>query len=130
VKLHLSHATGQNLFTGYGTDYVAVNNMRYGKSVVVTPDTVTVWDAAEFDRIAAADFEPAVTANPEIVIFGTGTMQRFPRPEVARSLAAKGIGFEVMDSRAACRTYNILAAEGRRVVAAILLDQEAVIRER
>ena len=58
----------------------------------------------------------------EIVIFGTGAVQRFPRPELARALAATGAGVEVMDSKAACRTYNILASEGRGVVAAILME--------
>jgi uncharacterized protein len=58
--------------------------------------------------------------KPEIVILGTGASQRFPRPELSRALAASGVGVEVMDSRAACRTYNVLATEGRRVAAAIL----------
>ena len=60
--------------------------------------------------------------KPEVVVLGTGPAQRFPRPELARALAASGAGVEVMDSKAACRTYNILAAEGRSVVAAILLE--------
>ncbi len=122
MKLHLSQSAGQNLFSGYGAGYVAVNNVRYGKSVVVTPQSVTEWQVSGFEGLTAADFEFVVTLRPEIVVFGTGAAQCFPRPELARALAATGAGLEVMDSRAACRTYNILAAEGRKVIAAILVE--------
>ena len=123
MKLHLASNEGQQLFTGYGADYVAVNNVRYERSVLVTPSSVTDWPVRSFEALAPADFEFIGVLKPEIVVFGTGSTQRFPRVELARALAASGIGVEVMDSKAACRTYNILAAEGRSVVAAILLDQ-------
>lgn len=121
MKLHLTSSASENLFSGYGAGYVAVNHVRYGKSVVVTPQSVTEWRVGGFDRLTAADFGFIEELKPEIVIFGTGATQRFPRPELARALAATGAGLEVMDSRAACRTYNILVAEGRKVVAAILI---------
>jgi uncharacterized protein len=108
------------LFSGYGTGFVAVNDVRYETGVVVSPHAVSAWDVREFDALTAADFGFIGTLQPEIVILGTGAAQRFPRPELARALAATGVGVEVMDSRAACRTYNILATEGRKVVAAIL----------
>ena len=122
MKLHLAQNPGQQLFTGYGTGYVAVNNVRYDRSVVVSPRSVSDWRVGAFEDLAAADFEFIATLKAEIVIFGTGAVQRFPRPELARMLAASGAGVEIMDSRAACRTYNILAAEGRKVVAAILIQ--------
>jgi len=122
VKLHLASAAGRNLFSGYGTGYVSVNNVRYACSVVVTPEAVSEWKVGGFDALTAADFGPVVNLGPEVVIFGTGSAQRFPRSEIARLLVEQGIGFEVMDSSAACRTYNILAAEGRKVAAAILID--------
>jgi uncharacterized protein len=122
LKLHLSPNTGQNLFSGYGAGYVAVNNVRYEKSVVVTPQAVAEWAAAGFEQLTAADFEFIAPLQLEIVIFGTGTTQRFPRPELRQAVAASGVGFEIMDTRAACRTYNILAAEGRKVAAAILIE--------
>lgn len=122
MKLHLTSGAGQNRFSGYGAGYVTVNNVRYGKNVVVSPQGVTEWRAGRFEALVADDFGFIAELQPEIVIFGTGTTQRFPPPELARALAAAGAGLEVMDTRAACRTYNILAAEGRKVVAAILLD--------
>lgn len=123
MKLHLSWSAGQNVFSGYGADYVAVNNVRYEKSVLVTPEAVTEWNVSAFEALTASDFEFVARLGAEIVVFGTGAAQRFPRPELVRALAGAGVGLEVMDSKAACRTYNILAAEGRKVVAAILVEQ-------
>ena len=123
MKLHLSRSAGQNVFSGYGADYVAVNNVRYEKSVLVTPEAVTEWNVSAFEALTASDFEFVARLGVEIVVFGTGAAQRFPRPELMRALALAGVGLEVMDSKAACRTYNILAAEGRKVVAAILVEQ-------
>jgi len=122
MKLHLTPNQGLQLFSGYGADYVAVNNVRYEKCVVVSPQSVTEWTVRGFEGLTAADFGFIADLKPEIVILGTGASQRFPLPELARALTASGAGVEVMDSKAACRTYNILASEGRKVVAAILLD--------
>jgi uncharacterized protein len=125
VKLHLAPDQGQQLITGYGADYVAVNKVRYEASVVVSPQGVVEWPVERFDALAPAHFGFIAGQRPEIVIFGTGRMQRFPPPALARELAKSGVGIEVMDTGAACRTYNILAAEGRKVVAAILIEREA-----
>lgn len=122
MKLHLMPGAGLQLFSGYGAGYVAVNQVRYEKCVVVTPQGVSEWKVADFETLAPADFEFIAELKPEIVILGTGARQRFPGPELAGALAGSGSGVEVMDSRAACRTYNILAAEGRKVVAAIVLE--------
>ena len=121
MKLHRTENPGQQVFTGYGAGYVTVNNVRYERSVVVSPQSVSPWPVGAFDELTAADFAFIAALEPEIVIFGTGAVQRFPRPELARALAATRAGVEVMDSKAACRTYNILAAEGRKVAAAILI---------
>jgi len=123
MKLHLAGNEGRQLFSGYGPGYVAVNNVRYERSVLVSPDAVTEWPVGDFGTLAAADFGFIGEQRPEIVILGTGAQQRFPPPELARALAASGAGVEVMDTRAACRTYNILVAEGRKVVAAIVVEK-------
>jgi uncharacterized protein len=120
MKLHLTHDSTLQLFSGYGAGFVAVNGVRYEKCVVVSPQAVTEWEVSGFEALTAADFAFIESLKPEIMILGTGATQRFPRPQLARALAASGAGVEVMDSRAACRTYNILATEGRKVVAAIL----------
>lgn len=120
MKLHLTRDAGLQLFSGYGAGFVAVNDVRYETGVVVSPQAVSTWNVSSIEALTAADFGFIGALQPEIVILGTGAAQRFPRPELARALSATGVGIEVMDSRAACRTYNILATEGRKVVAAVL----------
>ena len=122
MKLHLATAAGQNAITAYGEGYVTINQTRHDKSVVVTPDTLyTEWKAAGFETLTAEQIAELVPLASEIVLLGTGERLRFPRPDILRPLMDARIGFEVMDVRAACRTYNILMAEGRKVAAALLL---------
>lgn len=110
------------MFTGYGDGYVSINDRRFDRSVIVAPDhPVTDWDADSFESLAAADFDGVLRLNPEIVLIGTGARHRFPSPELTRRLIEASVGFESMDTKAACRTYNILMAEGRQVVAAIFV---------
>ena len=122
MKLHLSNAAGTNLFTAYGDDYVDVNGERHVDNVVVMPGQILAgWTAANFETLTEADFERLAGLAPEILLLGTGRTLRFPAPALLQPLMVARIGLEVMDTHAACRTYNILAAEGRRVAAAILL---------
>lgn len=123
MKLHLAAHEGLQLFTGYGAGYVAVNSVRHEKCLLVSPQAVADWEVSDFDALTAKDFRFIAEWQPEIVILGTGAIQHFPRPELRRAFAATGVGVEVMDSKAACRTYNILASEGRKVVAAILIAE-------
>ncbi len=91
-------------------------------SFLLAPDAiVTPWAGGGFGGLGDADFRAIAGLGPEIVLLGTGVRQRFPHPRVYRALTDAGIGLEVMDTGAAARTYNIVAAEGRRVVAALLL---------
>jgi uncharacterized protein len=123
MKFHLQKLTGQSLFTGYGAGYVAINNVRYERSLIVTPDRVDEnWKVESFDKFDANHFEYLRALNPQIVLLGTGAVMRFPSRELSRCLLTAGIGLEVMDTPAACRTFNILMAENRNVVAAILAE--------
>ena len=122
MKLHLDQAGGGNQFTGYGAGYVSINHQRFETSVVVTPGReVESWNVESFDALTLDDFEKLLDLKPEIVIFGSGDALRFPHPQLTRAFVSRSIGFEVMDTKAACRTYNILVAEGRQVVAALLV---------
>lgn len=122
MKLHLARAAGQNLFTGYGDDYVSVNQVSYEKSLIVMPESlVENWDAASFDDLSNAHFEFILSLKPEIVLLGTGKNLRFPKPSLTQALTRAQIGIEIMDIYATCRTYNILMAEGRKVAAALIL---------
>jgi uncharacterized protein len=122
VKLHASGPSGVNTITGYGEGYVAVNGERRASSVVVLPDRIEQWSVKGFDDLSAEDFAFLKELNVEIVLLGTGSRQRFPHPRLTAALAQAGIGLEVMDVPAACRTYNILVAEERKVAAALLLE--------
>jgi uncharacterized protein len=123
VKLHTIGSGSVNLFTAYGEGYVSVNGRRIERSVVVLPDRlIEDWGASSFDALAASHMATLASLDREVVLLGTGRLLRFPRPEILRPLVQAGVGVEVMDVQAACRTYNILAAEERRVAAALLLD--------
>jgi uncharacterized protein len=123
VKLHASLPGGVNAITGYGEGYVMVNGERRSSSVVVMPDRIEQWRPERFDTLAPEDFAFLKALGAEIVLLGTGTRQRFPHPRYAAELAKAGIGLEVMDLQAACRTYNILVAEQRKVAAALLIEK-------
>jgi uncharacterized protein len=120
VKLHAAAPAAYNTITAYGEDYVQVNSQRYQSSLIVMAEQVLDWAPSGFSQLDAGHLEILRTLGPEIVLLGTGPAQRFPHPRLTAPLAAAGIGVEVMDLKAACRTYNILVAEARRVAAALL----------
>jgi len=114
------------MFTAYGEGYVAVNHEKHSKNLILLPESIILdWSAAIPATLAEADMRKLLELGTEIVLLGTGSRLRFPPGALLRPFAPAGIGLEVMDAQAACRTYNILAAEGRKVAAAILFDQAA-----
>ena len=125
MKLHADKPDVQTI-TAYGEGWIAVDNQRHQTSLVLSSGgRLLPWDCAVFDKLTAGHFEGllVLTAElPELVVFGSGTRLRFPRPALVKSLIERRIGIETMDTAAACRTYNILAGEGRRVVAALLIE--------
>ena len=122
MKFHLQN-TGGLLITGTGDGWVRVNSDEYRENVVVTPEGVTTgWAPAGFAALAEDDFRALLVQRPEVVLLGTGIRQLFPEPRLLRALIDARVGVEVMDTRAACRTYNILVAEGRSVTAALILE--------
>lgn len=122
MNLHLAHPGDIKLFTAHGAGHVMVNGERYERSIVVLAEEVrSDWAVSEFDGLEDAHFDYFLALKPDVLLLGTGTEQRFPHPRLYRALTDAGIGVECMDTPAACRTYNILVAEGRRVIAAILL---------
>jgi len=122
MKLHLQNAVGTQLITAYGVDYVAVNGVRHERSLIVLPEQVIQeWQATEPKLLTAEYFSALMGLDLEILLLGTGAKLCFPHPRLIHAMAQQGIGLEVMDTFAACRTYNILAAEGRKVAAALIL---------
>ncbi len=124
MKLHLSNTAGLNMFTAYGPGYVAVNHEKYEENLILLPESIIpAWSTATVETLTEADMQKLLGLGTEIVLLGTGNRLRFPAGSLMRPFAPAGIGLEVMDLQAACRTYNILAAEGRKVAAALLFDR-------
>ncbi|MBI3524071.1 MAG: Mth938-like domain-containing protein [Betaproteobacteria bacterium] len=123
MKLHLDRPAGLNIVTAIGDGYVEINGQRHDNSLLLLPQQIEPgWGAAGFEALSETDFASIAAPGCEVLLFGTGRKQRFPHPSLLRPLMAARIGIEVMDTAAACRTYNILVAEGRNVAAALLFD--------
>ncbi len=122
MRFSLESDLNRYSITGYGPDWVRVNQQEFRRSVIVTPERlVSDWAPRTFGDLAEPHFEAIAELELEIVLLGTGRRQRFPHPSLTRSLLERGVGVEIMDTAAACRTYNIVMLEGRRVAAALLL---------
>jgi uncharacterized protein len=123
VKLHLDRFDGLNAFSGYGEGYVLVNQRRHTRSLVVLPDRlIDPWAPNSAAEVAEESFAQIEPLPLEILLVGTGARMHLLHPRLTARLAARRIGVEVMDTRAACRTYNILLAEGRKVAAALVVE--------
>jgi uncharacterized protein len=107
----------------YGPGWIAVNGEKqHGSFVVSSQGELYAWGCASFAELTPEHFDRLGVHQPELVLFGSGQRLRFAPPALLRGLIERGIGVETMDTMAACRTYNILAGEGRKVVAALLLE--------
>jgi uncharacterized protein len=122
MKLQLARSEGWNIFTAYGEAYVEVNATRYASSIIVLQNRVIEnWTQANFESLSLADFEFLAALDAEIVLLGAGSMLRFPHPELLVPFMQARKGFEAMNNHAACRTYNLLTGEGRKVAAALII---------
>jgi uncharacterized protein len=122
MKLHLTTAENNYLITGYGEDFVAVNKQKYAHAIIVTSDKLILdWQATDFASLSAAHFDILIEMRPEVVLLGTGEKHQFLHPKIVQKLTENNIPLECMTTAAACRTYNILMSEGRKVAAALLI---------
>ncbi|UJP05500.1 MAG: Mth938-like domain-containing protein [Nitrosomonas sp.] len=122
MKLHPANFSNQNIFTGYGDGYVTVNQIRHEKSLIVLPDRlISDWPVTTIAQLEIKHFDDLIHQMPEIIILGTGSTHQFPNQSILIQIMKMGIGIEVMDTQACCRTYNILVEEGRRASAALVL---------
>ena len=126
MKFQPDTPEGVNVITRHEPGRIWVGGTAFDHSLLLPwSGAVVAWPAAVFDELGATHFERLLALAPELVIFGSGTRLRFPPPAWLRALIDARIGVETMDTAAACRTYNVLASEGRSVVAALLLPQAA-----
>ncbi len=123
MKLQADRIEGQNAIARHGPDGVIVNGTEHRASVIVPwSGEVSPWEVGSFDALTEAHFEMLAALKPELVIFGSGSRIRFVKPALLKALIGRRIGVETMDTAAACRTYNVLLAEDRSVVAALLFE--------
>lgn len=122
MKLSLDLPSRTNVIRAFEPGQLRVGETVYRKSLILTATArIENWRPATADDLRPDDFAPVLALKPEVVLIGTGARQRFPDREVLAALYASRTGFEVMDTRAACRTFNVLVAEGREVAAALVL---------
>jgi uncharacterized protein len=123
MKLHLQQSEQQNLITAYDEKSISVNHQSYAQNIALSAEQMYLdWCEAGWESIEGQHFELLLAFKPEVVLLGTGKQHRFIHPKHIQALTAQHIAVECMSTAAACRTYNILVAEGRQVVAALLLD--------
>jgi uncharacterized protein len=121
MKLQADRTQGPTI-TGYGEGWVAINGEASHHSTLLSSTGHRLpWNVASFDSLQASDFETLLSWDIELVLFGSGTRVQFPHPQWLSALYARRIGVETMDTQAACRTFNFLAGEGRKVAAALLV---------
>jgi uncharacterized protein len=123
MKLHSQDNQQYQTVTGYDEKGVEINARRYDYSVLVMPETPPrPWPVTRFEDLTEDDFALIERDQPDVVILGTGERQRFVHPKLIKALSARRVGVESMDSHAACRTYNILMGEGRKVTLALIIE--------
>ena len=123
MKLHPDAQSSLNTVTAYGDTFIDINAQRFEKTVLVQPEgSVETLTLSTFPEMDEPFFAKLAELQPELVILGTGKKQRFPHPKFTHALIEQRIGLESMTTAAAVRTYNILMAEGRKVLGAFLIE--------
>ncbi|WP_119352396.1 Mth938-like domain-containing protein [Azohydromonas sediminis] len=123
MKFQPDRLDGVNVISRHDAGRVWINATEWRSSVLVPwRGDAVAWPVQRLADLTAAHFEQLIALQPEVVIFGSGTRLRFVAPALQRALIERRIGVETMDTGAACRTYNVLASEGRMVAAALLIE--------
>jgi uncharacterized protein len=122
MKLNLNSFAESFAISGHGPGFVQVGTTKVSTPLIVLPDKlIAPWVIANPASMTLEDFLPLAEQDLELVVFGSGATFRFPHPRIAAAFGARRVGFESMDTPAACRTFNVLLSEGRRVAAALIV---------
>lgn len=126
MKLHITATQQYQTVTAYDDTGIEINAQHFTHSLVVMPEIAPVaWPVEQFEALTTEHFMQIEALQPDVVILGTGQRQRFVHPKLTAALTARRIGVECMDNQAACRTYNILMSEGRKVALALIIERES-----
>ena len=119
LKLTLD-STAANVISAWEDGTVRVGDTWYSGHLILTPETIIKnWQVTRPENLQLSHLEPVIGLDPEVIIVGTGLQLIFPNTSLTELLAKRKIGLEIMGTPAACRTYNVLVHEGRRVAAAL-----------
>lgn len=121
MQISLEKNSANNQIRSYEPGEIKVNETVYKKSIMLTPDTLTEWAPQSLAELTLEHLTAMILLKPQVILLGTGAKLIFPTAAINHAVLSKGIGFEVMDTRAACRTFNILTAEDRKVIAALII---------
>jgi len=123
MKFSVADQSNGNTIHAYTDTSVVVNGVTFSNSLVIMADRIIPdWRPGSFQSLSEKDFAAFVELRPDLVVLGTGQRQQFPDPRLYRALIDASIGVEIMTTPAACRTYNILTSEGRKVIGALLFN--------
>lgn len=121
MKFHLTTPNSTYQIKKVDTNSITINDKTYSNSLIIMPEYLTDWEPSNFEDLKLAHFEILANLDADVIVLGTGQTIHFPSVELLSPLIKKGIGIEVMDTAAACRTYTILASEDRNVAAGLLI---------
>jgi uncharacterized protein len=121
MRFSLDRPATFNVVRAYSPGVLRIGEQEFSRSVIVSAESLVDWRPQQIGELTAADLEPVLALRPEVLLLGSGARQVFPAPALLAQLYAARLGFEIMDTGAACRTYNLLVAEGRAVAAALII---------
>jgi uncharacterized protein len=124
VKFSLDDNSAVYVIRAYDKGIIKINDTEYRRSLVVSNETIVPdWEPGRIDDLVASHMQTLLELDPEVIVLGTGDVHRFPPQSVFAEIYQQRIGLEIMTTEAACRTYNILTSENRKVVAGLILDE-------
>jgi uncharacterized protein len=121
MQLNLDNSNAQYQITRYELGHVTVNGQDYTKSILLMADHLSEWPVHNISQLQQSELLALLELHPDVILIGTGDKLIFPPDELLQTIKSHGVGIEVMNTPAACRTYTVLIAEGRRVLAALML---------
>lgn len=123
MKFEEDHNEANYKISGYDNSSIGINGIAYHQSLILSPlKLISDCDPSDYSLLEVAHLDQFYKLDPEVILLGSGDIQIFPPPEILKRLAQEKVGFEIMDTQAACRTFNILMAEGRNVVAGLFIS--------
>ncbi len=121
MKLSLDDNTAEFLVHEYTNEYIRIKNTQHTHSIVISYNALQDWTPRSIDQLTEEHLIEILDHQPEMILLGTGKTIQFPHPKILQPAYKRHVGVEIMDTAAACRTFNMLASDGRKVVAGLII---------